>query len=113
MPTTTTRLALSKPAAADAVSAFQGTIGTSLDTIDSNLVRYTGAWSGATAYTIKDLVTLRGFVYSCILGHTNQTPPNVTYWDQLTPNFVFSIQVVPIATALGVAEIVANVRIPS
>jgi hypothetical protein len=38
------------------------------------------AWSGATAYTQGDLASLLGVTYYCILGHTNHTPPNATYW---------------------------------
>lgn len=37
-------------------------------------------WSSTQAYVIGDRVTLSGVIYVCILGHTNQTPPNVTYW---------------------------------
>lgn len=37
-------------------------------------------WSSTTAYVIGDRVSLAGVIYNCILGHTNQTPPNVTYW---------------------------------
>lgn len=37
-------------------------------------------WSSTQAYIIGDRVTLAGVIYNCILGHTNQTPPNVTYW---------------------------------
>lgn len=40
-----------------------------------------GAWSGATAYVGGDAVSKDGSSYFCILGHTNQAPPNVTYWD--------------------------------
>lgn len=43
------------------------------------------AWSGATAYVIGNLVTLAGLTYYCILGNTNQTPPNATYW-RLSPS---------------------------
>ncbi|MGY3117914.1 hypothetical protein ACVWXQ_001851 [Bradyrhizobium sp. S3.14.4] len=42
-----------------------------------------GAWSGATAYTAGDVVTLGGSSYACVLDHTNHTPPNVTYWQLL------------------------------
>lgn len=37
-------------------------------------------WSSTQAYVIGDRVTLSGVIYRCILGHTNQTPPNATYW---------------------------------
>lgn len=40
----------------------------------------TAAWSAATAYTAGMIATLAGVSYVCVLGHTNQTPPNVTYW---------------------------------
>ncbi|MDI3564942.1 hypothetical protein [Bradyrhizobium sp. Arg816] len=42
-----------------------------------------GAWSGATAYTVNDVVTLGGSSYACVLDHTNHTPPNATYWQLL------------------------------
>ncbi|MET4721905.1 hypothetical protein ABIF63_006011 [Bradyrhizobium japonicum] len=42
-----------------------------------------GAWSGATAYSVGDVVTLGGSSYACILDHTNHTPPNATYWQLL------------------------------
>jgi hypothetical protein len=38
------------------------------------------AWSGATAYVIGNSVLQGGIVYYCILAHTNQSPPNATYW---------------------------------
>jgi len=42
------------------------------------------AWSNATAYIIGDLASRLGVNYYCILGHTNQQPPNATYWYPLT-----------------------------
>lgn len=39
-----------------------------------------GAWNSATTYYPGDRVTLNGSSYECILSHTNQTPPNATYW---------------------------------
>jgi hypothetical protein len=41
---------------------------------------YEGAWSSATAYVVNDAVTRNGSSYICILAHTNQAPPNATYW---------------------------------
>ena len=38
------------------------------------------AWSNVTAYVIGDMASLSGTNYYCIASHTNQTPPNVTYW---------------------------------
>jgi len=45
--------------------------------------RLMGAWSGATAYAVGDVVTLNGSSYVCVLDHTNHTPPNTTYWQVL------------------------------
>lgn len=42
-----------------------------------------GAWSGATGYNVGDVVTSAGSSYVCILAHTNQAPPNATYWQLL------------------------------
>ncbi|WP_245471193.1 carbohydrate-binding protein [Bradyrhizobium genosp. SA-3] len=42
-----------------------------------------GAWSGATAYSVGDVVSLSGSSYACVLDHTNHTPPNATYWQLL------------------------------
>src|ERR1700687_6108527 len=44
---------------------------------------FLGAWSGATAYGINQVVTLGGSSYICILAHTNFTPPNAIYWSLL------------------------------
>jgi hypothetical protein len=38
------------------------------------------AWSGATAYVIGDLASRLGVTYYCLVAHTNQQPPNATYW---------------------------------
>lgn len=39
-----------------------------------------GAWSGATPYTIGDIVDNDGSSYICIANNTNQEPPSATYW---------------------------------
>jgi len=38
------------------------------------------AWSSETTYSLNDLCSLSGTNYICILGHTDNTPPNATYW---------------------------------
>lgn len=48
-------------------------------------VQWKGAWSGATAYVVNDIVTLSSVQYVCILAHTNHTPANATYWRVNTP----------------------------
>jgi hypothetical protein len=48
---------------------------------DGDYLRSAGtAWSGATAYTIGDIVSSGGNSYYCIADHTNFVPPNVSYW---------------------------------
>lgn len=39
-----------------------------------------GTWSGATAYTIGDIVDNDGSSYVCVANTTNNEPPNATYW---------------------------------
>lgn len=48
-------------------------------------LQWQGAWSGATAYAVNDIVTNAGVQYICVLAHTNQIPPNTTYWRVNTP----------------------------
>lgn len=38
------------------------------------------AWNGATTYIEGDLVKVGSTIYYCKLEHTNQSPPNTTYW---------------------------------
>lgn len=44
------------------------------------MVRWTGAWAGANLYDQGDVVSYGGSAYLCTTSHTNQAPPNVTYW---------------------------------
>jgi hypothetical protein len=37
-------------------------------------------WSSATAYTTGQVVVFGNITYQCILGNTNEQPPNATYW---------------------------------
>lgn len=39
------------------------------------------AWSSTATYVVGDAVLEGGVVYYCILAHTNQPPPNATYWE--------------------------------
>jgi len=41
------------------------------------------AWSNVTAYAAGDLAVHLGVNYYCIAAHTNQAPPNATYWHAL------------------------------
>ncbi len=40
-----------------------------------------GAYSGATAYVVDDVVESGGNSYVCIAATTGNTPPNATYWE--------------------------------
>ena len=44
-------------------------------------INWLGAWNSGTSYLVDDAVESGGSSYICILAHTNQVPPNVTYWD--------------------------------
>lgn len=48
-------------------------------------------WSNATDYVLGDLVTSGGSKYYCILAHTNQVPPNATYWYALPASGEYEI----------------------
>jgi hypothetical protein len=41
-------------------------------------------WSSATSYTIGDLANYEGTNYYCKTAHSNQQPPNTTYWYALS-----------------------------
>jgi len=43
-----------------------------------------GAYSGATAYVVDDVVESSGSSYICILATTGNAPPNATYWEQMS-----------------------------
>ncbi len=43
----------------------------------------TGAWSAATAYTVNDLVSAGGSTFICIQAHSNQQPPDATFWQAI------------------------------
>ena len=68
------------------VTGAQGTQGATGAT-GATGVEYQGVWSSITEYIGgTDLVSSGGTTYVCILTHTNQEPPNATYWD------VFAVQ---------------------
>lgn len=49
----------------------------------SGVINWLGSWSAATNYQVNDAVVSGGTSYICILQHTNQVPPNATYWNVL------------------------------
>lgn len=50
------------------------------DIILGPVMRWQGAWANDVAYLAEDVVRQGSVSYVCILGHTNQQPPNATYW---------------------------------
>jgi hypothetical protein len=48
------------------------------------------AWNSGTNYNVGDLASLGGINYYCILAHTNQSPPNATYWYAM-PGTIFEV----------------------
>lgn len=49
------------------------------------------AWNSGTAYTVGDLASRLGVTYYCISAHTNQQPPNATYWYALPTSGEYEI----------------------
>lgn len=47
---------------------------------DGNIV-WQGTWDSGTIYNINDVISHNGSSYVCIIEHSNQVPPNATYWD--------------------------------
>jgi hypothetical protein len=43
-----------------------------------------GAYNGATAYVVDDVVSYNGSSYICKLASTGNLPTNATYWDQMS-----------------------------
>jgi hypothetical protein len=50
---------------------------------DGRTVLHSAPWSAATAYQVGDVASLAGVLYLCRQAHTNQSPPNATYWKSL------------------------------
>ena len=46
-------------------------------------IEWLGAWSSETAYIERQAVAYSGTSYICTADHTNQQPPNASYWDVL------------------------------
>lgn len=56
---------------------------------DSNAINALASaliWNPTTAYVIGNFVWAAGKIYKCILGNTNHTPPNATYWSERSWN---------------------------
>jgi len=51
-------------------------------------LNWQGVWSSLTTYAVDDAVENDGVSYVCTAGHTNQEPPNASYWDVLATGAV-------------------------
>ena len=49
------------------------------------------AWNNATAYTVGDIALQGGVNYYCTVAHTNQAPPNASYWYALPANYIYEV----------------------
>ena len=57
---------------------YQGDVG--VQGVAGGAMAWKGDWSGATAYVVDDAVESNGSTYICTAAHTNQIPPNISYW---------------------------------
>lgn len=53
-----------------------------LDVITSKV--WEGHWDSVTTYAVDDAIVSGGHAYVCIQEHSNQQPPNVSYWELMT-----------------------------
>ena len=53
-------------------------------TLGSIKFKWKGTYSGATAYTVDDVVEYNGSSYICILASTGNLPTNATYFEQMS-----------------------------
>ncbi len=57
------------------------------------------AWNNATAYETGDTIIEANVSYICILAHTNQQPPNATYWKVADVEILNTDESYPVADA--------------
>jgi hypothetical protein len=72
-------------------------------------LRWLGAWSSATTYLANDVVSLSGADYICVLGNTNQTPPNLTYWTAIGGTVTSVTGTAPVTVATGTTTPVISI----
>lgn len=60
---------------------------------DVNVGTFPAAWSSTKYYMEGWLTSLTGSVYRCILDHENQSPPNTTYWEDVTTSGVVVLNI--------------------
>lgn len=75
-----------------------------------------GPWDSGTAYVARDVVTLGGSSWICLVGHTNQSPPTLpttsnTYWSLLAAKGdTGSVGTIYIADVTGLEDELASIR---
>ena len=62
---------------------------------------FRGAYSGATAYVVDDIVTYSNETYICILASTGNLPTDTTYWTKLAAKGVDGTDVSTTLTTQG------------
>ena len=51
-------------------------------------IYWKGDWSSVTNYLTNDAISRTGSSYICVTAHSNQAPPNTTYWNVLSQSGV-------------------------
>ena len=67
------------PNASNRNAASDYAYNSAFDVTGAGAVRFI-PWNSAFAYRVNDYAYVGSVMYRCILAHTNQTPPNATYW---------------------------------
>lgn len=65
------------------------------------------AWDSGTTYSVYDQCSYDGVNYICIEGHTNQQPPNETYWAESAQPQV-RIDTITLTGSSGTADILCD-----
>jgi hypothetical protein len=76
--------------AASAPSTGQALIAASATTASwQNIsgITWRNTWNSGTTYAVNDCISSGGSTWICILSHTNQVPPNATYWNMVVDGF--------------------------
>lgn len=76
--------AASAPVAGQVYTATSGTTASWQNTTG---ITWRNVWSNVTTYAVNDAVTYSGSTWICISAHTNQAPPNATYWNMVVDGF--------------------------
>ena len=81
MGTTTTDVTISGAAAPSTGQALISSSPTTASWQNLSGLTWRNTWNSGTTYAVNDIVTSNSACWICILSHTNQVPPNATYWN--------------------------------